>query len=120
MGDVRPLETLLQPWSVAIVGAGDNPLRINRRSLMFMLRHRSKARLLPVNPARDEVQGIPCYRRIADLPERPDVALVIVNKDLVVDTIDELGTIGCPFAIVTSVGYGETGAAGLIPGCVQD
>ncbi len=111
--DIGPLETLLQPRSVAIVGAGDNPLRVNGRSLMFMLRHRSKARLLPVNPARDEVQGIPCYRRIADLPETPDVALVIVNKDLVVDTIDELGRIGCPFAIVTSVGYGETGPAGL-------
>jgi acetyltransferase len=80
---------------------------------MFMLRHLSKARLLPVNPARDEVQGIPCYRSIADLPETPDVALVLVNKSLVVDTIDELGRLGCPFAIVTSVGYGEIGAAGL-------
>ena len=79
---------------------------------MFMLRHRSKARLLPVNPARDEVQEIPCYRRIADLPETPDVAMVIVKKGLVADTIDELGRIGCSFTIVNSAGYSETGAAG--------
>ena len=72
-----PLEKLLNPKSIAIIGAGDNPLRINGRTLMFMLRHRSGAKLLPVNPNRDEVQGIPCYRRIQDLPETPDVGMVM-------------------------------------------
>jgi len=113
MGEKHPLEKLLNPKSIAIIGAGDNPLRINGRTLMFMLRHRSGAKLLPVNPNRDEVQGIPCYRRIQDLPETPDVGMVIVNKALVSEAIEELGKKGCPFAIVTSAGYGETGAEGL-------
>ena len=53
------LERFLNPKSIAIIGAGDDPLRINGRTLMFMLRHGSGARLLPVNPNRDEVQGDP-------------------------------------------------------------
>ena len=57
-------------------------------------------------------KAIPCYRRIADLPETPDVGMVIVNKGLVPEAVEELGKKGCPFAIVTALGYGETGAAG--------
>ena len=91
MGENHSLEKLLNPKSIAIIGAGDNPLRINGRTLMFMLRHGSGAKLLPVNPNRDEVQGVPCYRRIQDLPETPDVGMVIVNKALVSEAIEETG-----------------------------
>jgi len=112
MGENHSLEKLLNPKSIAIIGAGDNPLRINGRTLMFMLRHGSGAKLLPVNPNRDEVQGVPCCRRIQDLPETPDVGMVIVNKALVSESVEELGKKGCPFVIVTSAGYSETGTEG--------
>jgi acyl-CoA synthetase (NDP forming) len=107
------LQKLFYPQRVTIVGAGDNPLLINGRSLMFMLRHKSTARIYPVNPNRDTVQGIPCYRSIADLPEVPDVAVIVVGKKLVPSTIEELGQLGCSFAIVNTSGYAETGPEGL-------
>ena len=106
------LERLFYPRSVAVVGAGDNPLLVNGRSLMFMLRHGSRTKILPVNPNRDVVQGIPCFRRIADLPEVPDVAVIVVGRKLVHEAIDELGKRGCPFAIVNTSGYAETGTEG--------
>jgi acyl-CoA synthetase (NDP forming) len=106
------LHRLFYPQRVAVVGAGDNPLLINGRSLMFMLRHKSAARIYPVNPNRDTVQGIPCYRNIADLPAPPDVAVIVVGKKLVPSSIEELGKRGCPFAIVNTSGYAETGRGG--------
>ena len=106
------LQRLFYPRAVTIVGAGDNPLSVNGRSLMFMLRHQSTARIYPVNPNRDSVQGIPCYRRIADLPEVPDVAVIVVGKALVLSALEELGILGCPFAIVNTSGYAETGTQG--------
>ncbi|HOD34282.1 MAG TPA: acetate--CoA ligase family protein [Syntrophales bacterium] len=107
------LQKLFYPRTVTIVGAGDNPLSVNGRSLMFMLRHKSTARIYPVNPNRDSVQGIPCYRRITDLPEVPDVAVIVVGKALVLSALEELGQRGCPFAIVNTSGYAETGARGV-------
>ncbi len=107
------LQRLFDPQRVAIVGAGDNPLLINGRSLMFMLRHKSTARIYPVNPNRDTVQGIPCYRRIADLPDVPDVAVIVVGKKFVPSALEELGQRGCSFAIVNTSGYAETGREGL-------
>jgi len=111
-GETHFLERLFYPRSVAVVGAGDNPLLVNGRSLMFMLRHGSRTRILPVNPNRDVVQGVPCFRRITDLPEVPDVAVIVVGKKLVPEAIEELGRKGCPFAIVNTSGYAETGAEG--------
>ncbi len=113
MNEDHYLQKLFYPRTVTIVGAGDNPLSVNGRSLMFMLRHKSTARIYPVNPNRDSVQGIPCYRRIADLPEVPDVAVIVVGKALVLSALEELGQRGCPFAIVNTSGYAETGAQGM-------
>ncbi|MFB3924567.1 MAG: acetate--CoA ligase family protein [Syntrophales bacterium] len=107
------LKRLFYPRSVTVVGAGDNPLLINGRSLMFMLRHKSAARIYPVNPNRDSVQGITCYPRISDIPEVPDVAVIVVGKNLVPSAIEELGRLGCPFAIVNTSGYAERGPEGI-------
>ena len=112
MENEHALHRLFYPRRVAILGAGDNPLLINGRSLMFMLRHKTAARIYPVNPNRDTVQGIPCYRSIADLPEAPDVAVIVVGKKLVPSSIEELGKRGCSFAIVNTSGYAETGQGG--------
>ncbi len=109
---LRSVKTLINPKSIAIIGAGDNALRINGRALMFMLRHKCSAKILPVNPKRDSVQGVKCYRKIDDIPQIPDVALVIVAKKLVPSVLNDLGIKGCRIAIVTSAGYAETGEAG--------
>jgi len=78
-----------------------------------MLRHKSTARIYPVNPNRDVVQGIPCLRRIVDLPEVPDVAVIVVGKKLLPAALEELGKMGCPFTIINTSGYAETGPEGL-------
>lgn len=106
------LDKLFNPDRVAIIGAGDNPLLINGRSLMFMLRHGSKPSLYPVNPGKAVVQNIPCYGRIDDLPEVPDVAVVVVGRALVPKTLEDLGKRGCPYAIINTSGYAESGEAG--------
>jgi acetyltransferase len=79
---------------------------------MFMLRHGSNPKIYPVNPKRDTVQGIPCYRSVSSLPEAPDVGMVIVSKKLVPGVLKDLGEIGCSFAIITGSGYAETGSKG--------
>lgn len=106
------LKRLFFPERVAIIGAGDNPLLVNGRSLMFMLRHASRTAIYPVNPGRSAVQGIRCFPSIDDLPEPPDVAVIVVGKALVPQALEALGRRGCPFAIINTSGYAETGPAG--------
>ena len=69
---VISLSTLLNPRSVAIIGASDDPARIGGRPIDAMRKLGYAGRILPVNPNRREVQGLPAYASVADLPEVPD------------------------------------------------
>ena len=72
------LDHLLSPRSVAVIGATTDPLRIGGRSISYMLGQGFKGRIFPVNPNRREIQGLPAFASVADLPESPDVGIVIV------------------------------------------
>lgn len=108
----HPLHKLFNPEHIAVIGAGDDLTTVNGRSLMLMLRHCTKAKLYPVNPKRDQVQGMTCYKQIADIPVVPDVAVLVIAQRLVAETLTALGEKGCAFAVVTASGYAESGEAG--------
>lgn len=114
-GDTVPaadLSGLLNPQSVAIVGASDTPTRIGGRSLGYMLQRPFAGRLYPVNPTRSTVQGVPSFPSISALPETPDVALLALPGRLVPEAIDQLIARGGRHAVIFSSGFAETGAAG--------
>ncbi len=110
--DFDSLIPLLQPRSVAIIGASSDPTRIGGRPVASMIRGKYQGLLMPVNPKRDEIQGIKAYASIDDLPEAPDTAIVALPAAAVVDTIEALGRRGGRSAIVFSSGFREIGGEG--------
>ena len=104
--------TLLSPRSIAIVGASDNPNKIGGRPIHFMQRFGYRGKLFPVNPARNEVQGIKSYPNLESLPEAPDCVLLAVGGDAALQAVREAAKIGAKSIIVSASGFGETGAAG--------
>ncbi len=103
---------LLAPQSVAIIGASDDPLRIGGRPIAYMLAQGFTGRILPVNPSRTHIQGLPAFSCVADLPQAPDVAIVAVAAASVVDVVAQLAARGTAFAIVFSSGFAEVGPEG--------
>ena len=77
-----------QPNSVAILGASDKP---ERYSNMLIKRLRGKGhQVFPINPAFREIDGIPVYRTLAELPPGVDVLSVYMNasrSDAIADAI---------------------------------
>ncbi|QCO57741.1 acetate--CoA ligase family protein (plasmid) [Pseudorhodobacter turbinis] len=113
MSGFSDIDGLIAPRSVAIIGASDDVTRIGGRPIAAMLKAGYKGRILPVNPKRDMVQGLPCYASVQDLPEVPDAALIAVPAKLVPGTIEALGRMGCRAATLFSAGFAEVGAEGL-------
>ncbi|MCY1503813.1 Protein lysine acetyltransferase Pat [compost metagenome] len=107
------LDILLNPRSVAIIGASDDPARIGGRPLAAMRQLGFAGRILPVNPNRREVQGLPAYPSVADLPEVPDIAIVAVPAPQVLDVVTALGERGTRAAILFSAGFAEVGGDGI-------
>ena len=106
------LSHLLAPRSVAVLGASGDPTRIGGRPIAYMLARGYAGRILPVNPNRAEVQGLRAFPAVADLPERPDVAIVAVAADRAVQAVRDLAQAGVKGAIVLSAGFAETGPQG--------
>lgn len=106
------LERFFNPRSIAIVGASRDLITISGQPLKHLAAHGYKGRLYPVNPRYDEVLGIKCYPALAELPEAPDLALILVNATRVTDVLRQCGAKGVPYVIIFSSGFAETGATG--------
>ncbi|HZF74357.1 MAG TPA: CoA-binding protein, partial [Acetobacteraceae bacterium] len=108
----RALDRLVRPRSVAIVGASDDPTRIGGRPLAYMRARSFAGSLLPVNPNRAQVQGLPAFPNVDALPEVPDLAVIAVPGQAAEDAVRSLAARGCRAAIVFTAGYAEVGEAG--------
>ena len=112
MSSLANLDGLVAPNSVAVIGASDDVTRIGGRPIAAMLKAGYAGRIMPVNPKRDNVQGLPCYASVDDLPEVPDAALIAVPAKFVAETVAALGRRGCRSATLFSAGFAEVGAEG--------
>ncbi|MGY2049667.1 acetate--CoA ligase family protein [Methylobacterium sp. JK268] len=106
------LAALVRPDSVAIIGASADATRIGGRPIAYMRRAGFRGAILPVNPNRAEVQGLPCFPSIADLPRAPDVAVIAVPGEAALRAVEELGARGTRFAVMFTAGFAEVDEAG--------
>jgi acetate---CoA ligase (ADP-forming) len=104
---------LIEPKSVAIIGASADATRIGGRPINWMLKAGFGGAIYPVNPNRSEIQGLRAYESVLKLPEAPDAAVVAVPAALVLETMEQLGALGTRAAIVFSSGFAEVGGEGV-------
>jgi acyl-CoA synthetase (NDP forming) len=104
MPDLRPL---FSPDSLAIIGASADTHTLRGRTTQYLIAHRYPGRIYPVTRSQPEVFGLRSYATVAELPEVPDLAVVIVPAAYVVPTIEECGGRGVRAAVVISSGFAE-------------
>ena len=103
----KTFDNFFRPRSVAIVGA--SPQRGSSRNTLVrvLLQHGYTGRVYPVSTSHTEIEGLKAYAAIEDLPETPDVALVITPAPTVPGIIVACGDKGIRNAIVYSSGFEE-------------
>jgi len=108
------LAPLLNPGSIAIVGATNDPKRLGGGTVLrFLKQHGYKGRLLPVNPNYDDLLGLRCYRALADIEVPVDLAVFAVPARQVVDSIRAVPANHVKVAVVLTSGFGELDAEGV-------
>jgi len=63
------LKPLLQPRSIAVLGASERPGSVGRRTMENLLHGGYEGPLYAVNPGYETVRGVPCFPDLASLPE---------------------------------------------------
>ena len=106
------LSRLLTPSAIAIIGASSQSTSISGQPLCLMLEAGYAGKIYPVNPRRDEVQGVKAYPDAQSIPGPCDVALVAVSAAQVPQALRDCGKAGIPFAVVLAGGFEEIGEAG--------
>ncbi len=106
------LRQAFRPASVAILGAASNPARISGRPLHYMLKAGYAGRIYPVNNRHDIVQGLPAFKSLADLPETPDVALIALAKEHVLQAVVACVDRGIRAAVIFAAGFAEASEDG--------
>jgi acetate---CoA ligase (ADP-forming) len=98
---------LLDPRSIAVVGANDRPGSYGDIVLSNLARAGFDGAVWGVNPRRTEVHGRPCVPSVTDLPEPVDAVVVAIPAAGVPEVISHTIARGCRGAIVISAGFGE-------------
>jgi acyl-CoA synthetase (NDP forming) len=103
---------LFEPNSVAVVGASSDPSKASGLPLRNLVKSKFAGKIYPINPRATEIHGLPCYPTVSDLPEAPDVAILMVDAKLSPQVLEECGKKGVKTAIVGSAGFSESGREG--------
>jgi acyl-CoA synthetase (NDP forming) len=104
------LKAALDPRSVAIIGASENPNKVGGRPVHYLDKFGFKGKIFPINPSRPEVQGRRCYKSLADLPEAPEMVIVAVAGDNAIGVVEDCAAHGVKVAVVMASGFGEVDA----------
>ncbi len=94
---LRPLGSLLEPASVAIIGASD-------RNAATVETAESATRSWLVNPNRLEVLGRPCYPTVKLLPETPEAAILLVGPAYLEQAMSEALDSGVRALVIPGLG----------------
>src|ERR671912_747297 len=110
--DSRLRKALLQPRTVALVGASPDLQKNNSRPQRFLQRFGYDGRVLPINPSRAEVFGERAYPNLKSAPGPIDHAFIMVPAAAVPAVIDQCCELRIPVATPFSAGFAELGEEG--------
>ncbi|WP_332608886.1 acetate--CoA ligase family protein [Achromobacter sp. ESBL13] len=106
------LDCLLDPRSIAMIGASANAGRIGGMPLELLTRFGYAGGIYPVNPKYQEVFGIRCWPDIEAVPEPVDLAVLAIAAAEVTPMLRRCHAHGVRAAIVYAAGFAEAGGDG--------
>jgi len=108
------IEALFAPKIVAVIGASAVPGKVGYTVVANMLDAGFKGTLIPVNPKSDEIMGLPVTKKIEDLPEGLDLAVIVVPVAAVLPSMEALAARKVRSVIIITAGFKEVGKEGYV------
>ncbi len=100
-----------KPKAIAVIGASNDPLKLGYEVFKNLKKYKD-GKVYPVNVKDEVVQGVKAYKNVKDIPDEVDLAVIIVPKRFVKQTVIDCGEKGVKGIVLITAGFGETGEEG--------
>lgn len=101
------LDALLNPKTIAIVGASPEEHKLRGILPATMLQHPFPGTIYPVSRSHDEIFGLTAWHSIGDVPGPVDLAVLAIPSRFVADELEGCGKAGVRAALIVTSGFAE-------------
>ncbi|MGD8983012.1 MAG: CoA-binding protein [Desulfobacteraceae bacterium] len=98
---------IFNPRAVAIVGASEDTRKMGGWCMSSFIHGSYPGKVFPINPKSREIRGIKSYASLSEVPERIDLAIVVVPSSAVASVLVECADRGAKGAVIISAGFRE-------------
>jgi len=110
---MKNFDKLFYPKSIAIVGASSKEKTLGWELMKNLLNFGYKGKIFPVNPKADIIQGVKVYKSLIDVEDKIDLAIIMVAKQFILNSIDDCARKNIKDVIVITAGFKEVGSEGI-------
>jgi acetyltransferase len=111
-GAEEDVHRLWHPGSLAIIGASGRPGTLPWWPLHLTRSYGFQGRIHPVNPMRDEIDGVPCVPSVGAIDGPVDVAVIVQGVEASARSVRECAAAGVRAVVLPAQGFGEQGEHG--------
>ncbi|MFH1591473.1 MAG: acetate--CoA ligase alpha subunit [archaeon] len=108
----KKLERMFSPQTIAVIGASGTKGKVGYAVMSNLIGKGFEGVVYPVNPKRRSVQGVRAYKKIADIPDPIDLAIIVTPASTVPSIVEECGKACVSGVMIITAGFKEAGSDG--------
>ncbi|WP_262048986.1 acetate--CoA ligase family protein [Bradyrhizobium sp. Bra78] len=105
----HPLDSFFAPASIALIGASRDHEKIPGRLLAMLRKNEYPGRIYPVNPNCAEIDGLTCFKSVAEIGVPIDLAVIVIPARAVLPALEQCAAARVKNAVIISSGFAEEG-----------
>src|ERR1700745_2230627 len=96
----HPLESFFAPKSIALIGASRDQEKIPGRLLAMLRKNEYPGQLYPINPNYGDIDGVRCYKSIAEVGAPINLAIILIPARAVLGALEQCAAAGVKNAVI--------------------
>ena len=105
----HPLDSFFAPESIALIGASRDLDKIPGRLFSMLRKNEYPGKIYPINPNYADIDGLKCYKSVAEIGAPIDLAIIIIPARAVLGALEQCAAVGVKNAVIISSGFAEEG-----------
>jgi acetyltransferase len=105
------IANLVNPRSIAIIGASETSM-YGKGVIQSLRENAYSGKIFPINPKRDEILGLKCFRNLGAIGEPVDLAVIIIGRNHVLNSLEECVAQKAKGALIITSGFAEADEEG--------